>query len=218
MILVVLGIALAGILVKLRAELAIQSDAREARRYVAQGQFEEASQYLERWLNARPGSAEAWFLTARVLFAANAVESGFQALERARAGRYPGPEIERQKAIVLSHLGKHNQAEPVLRRLLLSTSQPDPEADEALAKCYFETFQLGQAETVIDRWIRNAPGVVKPHFWKLVSLAISNAQIRGPLLCWKLNPLPARSLAYAWPKTATDRYRFRRSTNPSTDC
>ena len=54
-----------------------------------------------------------------------------------------------------------------MRRLLLSSSQPDPEADEALAKCYLETFQLGQAETVIDRWIHDAPGAVKPFHWKL---------------------------------------------------
>ena len=54
-----------------------------------------------------------------------------------------------------------------MRRLLLSSSQPDPEADEALAKCYLETFQLGQAETVIDRWIHDSPGAVKPFLCKL---------------------------------------------------
>ena len=80
---------------------------------------------------------------------------------------YPPQEIARQKAIVLSHLGRHNEAEPILRQLLLSSSRPDPEADEALAKCYFETFQLGRAEGVIEKWIRDAPGDVKPHLWKL---------------------------------------------------
>ena len=51
-----------------------------------------------------------------------------------------------------------------MRRLLLSSSKPDPEADEALAKCYLETFQLAQAESVIEKWIHDAPGDVKPHY------------------------------------------------------
>ncbi len=50
---------------------------------------------------------------------------------------------------------------------MLSSSKPDPEADEALAKCYLETFQLAQAESVIEKWIHDAPGDVKPHFRKL---------------------------------------------------
>jgi tetratricopeptide (TPR) repeat protein len=50
---------------------------------------------------------------------------------------------------------------------LLSSAKPDPEADEALAKCYFETFQLAKAETVIEKWIRDAPSDVKPYLWKL---------------------------------------------------
>ena len=165
--LVVLGIALAGVLVKLRHELTVQADGRAARRLVADRQFEEAHQPLERWLQARPSSAEAWFLTAQERFAANRFEPGFLALERARTLGHPPREIERQKAIVLSRLGKHNEAEPVLRRLLLSASKPDPEADEALAKCYLETFQLGQAESVISKWVHDAPGDVKPLLWKL---------------------------------------------------
>ena len=72
-----------------------------------------------------------------------------------------------QKAVILSRLGRHNEAEPVLRQWLLSSTRPDPEADEALAKCYFETFQLGRAESVIDRWIRDVPGDTKPHLRKL---------------------------------------------------
>src|SRR5208282_3312821 len=158
---------MAGVIVKVRDELAVQADARQARRLVADRKFEDAYQPLERWLKARPSSAEALFLTAREMFAANMMDRGFVVLERARSHGYPLQEIERQKAIVLSQLGRHHEAEPVLRRLLLSSSKPDPEADEALAKCYLETFQLGQAESVIEKWILDAPGDVKAHFWKL---------------------------------------------------
>jgi tetratricopeptide (TPR) repeat protein len=51
--------------------------------------------------------------------------------------------------------------------LVLSSPKPDPEAHEALAKCYLETFQLGQAEGVINKWISDTPGDLKPYFWKL---------------------------------------------------
>jgi len=167
LVLLLLAITMAGVIVKVRDELAVQADAREARRLVADRKYKDAYQPLERWLKARPSSAEALILTARAMFAANAMDQGFVMLERARSQGYPLREIERQKAIVLTQLGRHNEAEPVLRRLLLSSSKPDPEADEALAKCYLETFQLGQAESVIEKWIQDAPGDTKPHFWKL---------------------------------------------------
>ena len=158
---------MAGAIVKVRDELAVQADAREARRLVADRKFDDAYQPLERWLKARPSSAEALFLTAKEMFAVNITDQGIMALERARSQGYPLEEIERQKAIVWSRLGRHHEAEPVLRRLLLSSSKPDPEADEALAKCYLETFQLAQAESVIEKWIHDAPGDAKPHLWKL---------------------------------------------------
>jgi len=140
LVLALLGITMAGVIVKVRDELAVQADARQARRLVADRKFEDAYQPLERWPKARPSSAEALFLTAKEMFAANVMDQGFVVLERARSQGYPLQEIERQKAIVLSQLGRHHEAKPVLRRLLLSSSKPDPEADEALAKCYLETF------------------------------------------------------------------------------
>jgi len=164
---ILLGIGITGAIIKARDELAVRADAQEARRLIAERKFDEASGPLDRWLKARPGSAEALFLTARGMFAANLIDEGFHVLERARSQGYPSQKIARQKAIILSHLGRHNEAEPVLRGLLLASSQLDPEADEALAKCYFETFQLGRAESVIDRWIRDAPDDPEPLLWKL---------------------------------------------------
>ena len=167
LLVVLAGIGITGAVIKLRDEMTVRADAREARRLIAQRRFDEASGPLDRWLKARPGSAEALFLTAQALFAANLMDQGFLILERARSQGFPPQEIARQKAIILSHLGRHKEAEPVLTRLLLASSNPDPEADEALARCYLETFQLGRAESVIDRWIRDAPGDPKPYHWKL---------------------------------------------------
>ena len=47
LVLVLLGIAMAGAIVKVRDELAVQADAREARRLVADRMFEDAYQPLE---------------------------------------------------------------------------------------------------------------------------------------------------------------------------
>ena len=50
---------------------------------------------INRWLRARPTSAEALFLAARGMFAANLFDQGFLALERARVQGYSPQEIAR---------------------------------------------------------------------------------------------------------------------------
>ena len=158
---------MAGAIVKVRDELAVQADAREARRLVADRKFEDAYQPLERWLKARPSSAEALFLTAKEMFAVNRTDQGFMALSEL------GPRDIRQRrsSVKRQSFGpawegttkpsRYCDGSCSLRRSRI------PEADEALAKCYFETFQLAQADSVIEKWIHDAPGDVKPHFWKL---------------------------------------------------
>jgi tetratricopeptide (TPR) repeat protein len=153
--------------VELREELAVRKSAGEARFLVDAGKFDEARVPLERWLKARPRSPEAYFLLARVMFAANLVEQAFTSLGKARSLGHPVREVDRQQAIFLSQLGQHQQAEPILRDLLVSSTTPDPEADEALAKCYFETFRLSEAEKVIQKWLRDAPRDIKPYLWKI---------------------------------------------------
>lgn len=157
----------AGIYIKAREELAIRAQASAARRLIAAGKYDEARAPLESWLKARPRAAEAFFLLAREMFAALLYEQGFTALERARALGYPQTEIERLKGIILARLGRYQEAERLLRRIVLSALRPDPEADEALAKCYMETYQLAEAEGVIERWMRDAPDQVKPYLWKI---------------------------------------------------
>src|SRR6516165_673108 len=58
-------IALPWLFFKVRVELAIRTDAQTARRLVAAGKYQEASAPLERWLKAKPNTAEAHFLAAR---------------------------------------------------------------------------------------------------------------------------------------------------------
>jgi predicted Zn-dependent protease len=63
-------------------------------------------------------------------------------------------------------MARYQEAEPVLAKLVKSDSRPDPEVDEALAKCYLETFQLIAADQVIDRWINDAPQDARARYWK----------------------------------------------------
>lgn len=155
------------IAVKVREESRVRADADAVRAYIAAGKYDEARAPLESWLKARPRSAEAFFLLAREMFSADLFEQGFIALEKARTLGYPSLEVDCQRAIILERLGRHEEAEPILRRFLLTSKKPDPEAYKALVKCYFETFRLTDAENVIDKWIREAPGDVQPHLWRI---------------------------------------------------
>lgn len=150
-----------------RLELAVRADASEARRLVAAGKYAEARAPLERWLKARPDSAEAAFLGAKGLFAFNLFEDGFRALGRAETLGHDPDAVARLRAITLAKLGQHDQAIPTLRRLLDASDAPDPEASEALARAYLETFQLHAAGTAIERWIREAPENPKAYLWRV---------------------------------------------------
>ena len=69
---------------------------------------------------------------------------------------------------MLARLGRLAEAEPILRRLFLRCSgdrSRDPDLDQALAKCYIETFQLRAAEAVVRRWVADAPTDPQAHYW-----------------------------------------------------
>jgi tetratricopeptide (TPR) repeat protein len=162
-------VALGWLILWIRDEFAVRASARDARDLIAAGQFQSAGEPLERWLKARPKSPEARFLTARRAFGLERFELGFTELQAARTFGYPAGAIDRERAIVLSRLGLHAEAEPVLRKIFLAhmgDSTRDPEVDGALARCYLETFQLRAAEEVIKRWILDAPADAKAYYWK----------------------------------------------------
>jgi Flp pilus assembly protein TadD len=63
-------------------------------------------------------------------------------------------------------LGRHEEAEALLRPLLATSTAPDSEADEALARSALETFRFGAASEAIERWRRDAPHAAKPYLWR----------------------------------------------------
>jgi tetratricopeptide (TPR) repeat protein len=169
-LLVIFGFLLLGWLILwTRDELAIRATAQSARALIAAGQFQEAGAPVDRWLKARPKSAEAHFLAARAAIGLERFEQGFAELEAARTLGYPAESVDRQQGIVLSRLGMVNDAEPLLRRVFQAHAggtSPDPELDEALTRCYLETFQLHAAREVINRWILDAPADARAFYWK----------------------------------------------------
>ena len=152
-----------------REEMATRSTARSARDRIAAGQFDAAGPFLDRFLKARPKSAEAHFLAAQRCAGLDRFDMALTELRLAQNLGYPVRPIDRQRGIVLAKLGLLNEAEPILRRVYLahaSDNGPDAEVDEALARCYLETFQLRAADLVIKRWLIDDPASAKACFWK----------------------------------------------------
>ena len=56
-----------------------------------------------------------------------------------------------------------SEAEPLLRRALDSSPNPDPDVAEALTRLYLGTFRLGEAAAVLDRWHREVPDDARPY-------------------------------------------------------
>ena len=126
-----------------RRDRAAASGIREG---IAAGRFDEAATLLELWSLGRPRSGEQEFLAGQIELGRGRFAEGLASLDRARALGYSPVAIERLRAITLARLGRHDEAAPVLRSILLRSSEPDPEAAEALARSSMETFQFAAAD------------------------------------------------------------------------
>jgi Flp pilus assembly protein TadD len=158
---------LSGVVLWIRAEWAVWSEARAARRAFAAGRLAEAEARIDRWLTARPGSGEAHFLKAWFAFCSERPQVAIDELARARSLGYPAPSLDRLDAIVRARARRYTEAEPVLRRILAQSVSPDPEVEEALAQVYLETYHFQAAAAVLDRWMRGAPLDPKPYLWRI---------------------------------------------------
>lgn len=141
-------------------------DARAVVRAVEAGRFAEAQAPLGRWLEAQPDSAEARFLMGRTALALGDVAGSVEALNRADSLGLSSLDRDLLRGLIASKLGRHAEAEPLLRRAFVIAKRPDPQLAEALAKTYLETYDLARAGTVIERWIRESPDDPKPFLWR----------------------------------------------------
>jgi Flp pilus assembly protein TadD len=142
------------------------ADARAVAGDVEAGRFAEAKGPLGRWLKARPDSAEARYYQGRVALALGDVAGAVEALNRANALGLFQAERDLLGGLIASKLGRHAEAEPLLRRAFVVAKRPDPQLAEALAKTYLETFDLGRGAAVIERWVRESPDDPKPFLWR----------------------------------------------------
>ena len=139
--------------------------AREARRAIAAGDLDAAGAPLDRWLRTRPDSPEAHFLRARVASSGGRLDEATSHLDRAQWLGYPEGPAARLRALIWVRAGRFAEAEPILVHHLGATTEPDPEADQALARVFMETYRLDLAGKVIERWARDAPRDGTPYLW-----------------------------------------------------
>jgi Flp pilus assembly protein TadD len=142
-------------------------DARFARAAVAAGRLDDAVAPLERWIRARPGNAEAWFLKARVASDRRQPQEALQFLSRARELGYPEEPTVRLMGILLARTGRDTEAEPLLRRALGSSTRPEPEVARELTRIYLESYRLEAAAAALKRWLRDAPHDATPYLWQV---------------------------------------------------
>lgn len=148
-----------------RAYRETERDVRAARAAIALGRITQAREPLERWLRARPRSAEAHALRGQVALADGDLAEVTRCMNEARALGYPDEGIERLHAIVLARVGRFAEAEPILVRIWNAEAVSDPMIDEALARVYLKTYRLGEARKVIDRWMHDTPADARPYLW-----------------------------------------------------
>jgi tetratricopeptide (TPR) repeat protein len=148
-----------------RDHLAVDWDARAARAAPASGRDGAAREPLLRWLRARPSSAEAHALMARVALADGDLAEVTRRLNEARSQGHPAAELERIHAITLARMGRYAEAEPILVRLWNSDAQSEAAVDEALARIFLKTYRLSEARKVIGRWMQDAPDDGRPYLW-----------------------------------------------------
>jgi tetratricopeptide (TPR) repeat protein len=140
-------------------------DAAAVRRAVEARRFTDAPAPLARWLERRPDDAEAHYYKARVAFGFSRSAEVSAELDRALALGYPEREIDRYRGFLLVLHRRYVEAEPYLVRVLAGSSRPDPEADEALARVFLQTYKLNLAARVLQRWMHDAPADPRPYLW-----------------------------------------------------
>jgi Flp pilus assembly protein TadD len=160
---VALIIAIGGaVAVRLAAEQRTRKQARDA---IAKARYEAAGPALDRWLAHAPRSAEAHYLKACAALALGHHGEARKELETATRLGHPFAETERLRAFLLVAAGRFGEAEPILLNLRERATRPDPEADEALARVFLQSYKLKPAAQVLERWIRDAPKDPRPYLW-----------------------------------------------------
>lgn len=137
-----------------------------ARAALRAGRYIEAEAQAQQCARDRPRSAAAQYLLAETAFATDQPEIMESALRQALTLGHPRVAVDRLRAFGLVRAGRYAEAEPILAPIVAAARAPDPEADEALARIYLQSYKLDLAGIVLDRWMRDAPNDARPHLWR----------------------------------------------------
>jgi tetratricopeptide (TPR) repeat protein len=185
----------AGVAIWLLGNVTAILDARRVRRAFAEVRLDDAAREVERWLLTSPSSAEAHYCRAKIAWAQNDFTTTDAELSRARALGYSWQPLNRLRGLLLARTNETTEAETLLRQVLDSTREPDPEVAEALARIYLGTFRLVEAQEILERWARTAPTDARP------LLLLAEVDIRNS----------------GKPEVVIERYRAALSRNPHHD-
>ena len=140
-----------------RADAARTARIAGVRAAIARGDLPAAMPIIEALLNEHPDAPEPYELSARIALARGdfAAFDGAIARARERGGRRSG--LDRLQGLRLHRAGRRAEAAPLLTAVLTASASPDPEVEQALAETYLESFDLKQAEAVLQRWAEGSP-------------------------------------------------------------
>lgn len=161
------------------------SAARQARRALAEGRYQDARTVVERWLQAQPGAAEAHYLRAKAAIALGRRGEVAAGLTRAQALGYPADRLAVLRALLDAQAGRIGPARPVLARAFAEADGPDPMVEEALARIYLETYDWPHAGAVLTAWGRDAPRDPRPPLWHAAALRRRDADPKAVLAAYR---------------------------------
>lgn len=119
-----------------------------------------------RWLRCaewfRQHRAEIRFLQARCWRRLGQTEEFRTAIQAAAQAGYPTPRLEREQILLQAQLGRLNEVEDQIPRILQTAEEDTAEACEAYVSGLLLNFRQVEALRVIDSWSKDYPGDLYP--------------------------------------------------------
>jgi tetratricopeptide (TPR) repeat protein len=139
--------------------------ARQVRESLAARRYQQVRAPLARWLQARPGSGEAYSCLAWSALADDSAALAAAAIERAQKLGADTPLLERLLAVYQARSNRINEAEPILLAAFKEEREPRDLIAKELARIYLSTYRLAQAAEAIERWRTLDPEDPRPYLW-----------------------------------------------------
>jgi len=147
----------------------------------AGGDREEARRRVQAWLERTPDDPLAWFASARLAVWEDRGQTALDHLARAEGLGLDRRLGESLKRIMLARSDRGREVEAMLATQVADGTALEPDATAALARLAIADFRLKQAQPLLDRWIRLAPGDPTPWVWRADILRRADAEL-DPIL------------------------------------